>query len=290
MNEPITSFLKETKPLVQWFPSPSRGKCYADPFGICLDGRIFILCEEFDYRTYRGSIVSFELTDMATIFGPQVAIQTTAHCSYPYLLEQGGEIYCVPETSEARQVSLFKAERFPSKWVKIATLIRDFAGVDATVFQYDGRWWLTCTNDDEGVSSRLYVWYSKDLIGPWTPHSANPVKADPGSSRPAGTPFVYRDELIRPAQDCSRTYGGRVILNKIRTLTPSEFEEEPVSIVGPYLESPYPNGVHTLSSLGNLTLIDAKRSIFDRSAFGHTITEDLARFEAFLLRMSVKRC
>ncbi len=283
MNGPVTSLLQHTKPSVQWFPFPRAGKYYADPFGIRHDGRVFILCEEFDYRTSKGCIVSFELANGGTICGPQLAIETRVHCSYPYLIEHRGDIFCVPETSAAREVCLYKAEQFPSKWIEIATLIRDFAGLDATVFQYDGRWWLTCTNQDEGASPRLYIWHSEDLIGPWIPHAANPVKADASSSRPAGTPFVNQNELIRPAQDCSRTYGGRIILNKIKVLTPSEFEEEPVSVLEPIMDSPYPNGVHTLSIVGNLTLIDGKRFIFDKSAFAHALREDFGKVKTRLL-------
>ncbi len=35
--------------------------------------------------------------------------------------------------------------------------------------------------------------------------------------------------LYRPAQDCSVTYGGAVVINRIDRLTPEEFSEQPVS-------------------------------------------------------------
>ena len=40
------------------------------------------------------------------------------------------------------------------------------------------------------------------------------VKTDVRSARPAGTPFVYQGELYRPAQDCSRTYGGSIVIHR----------------------------------------------------------------------------
>ena len=49
------------------------------------------------------------------------------HMSYPYLIEYENQIYCVPETSEANEVSLFVAKEFPVKWEKVMTLISDFA-------------------------------------------------------------------------------------------------------------------------------------------------------------------
>jgi hypothetical protein len=95
------------------------------------------------------------------------------------------------------------------------------------------------------------------------------VKEDIRSSRPAGTPFFHEGELIRPAQDCSKTYGGRIVLNRVTRLTPTKFEEQQVAVVDPLTDSPYPNGIHTLSAVGNFTMLDAKRLVFDRNAFKH---------------------
>jgi hypothetical protein len=85
------------------------------------------------------------------------------------------------------------------------------------------------------------------------------VKTDVRSSRPAGTPFVHEGSLYRPAQDCSRTYGGRIALNRIVTLTSEDFLEEPVALIEPVRSSRYPDGVHTVSAFGEHTLVDGKR-------------------------------
>jgi hypothetical protein len=99
------------------------------------------------------------------------------------------------------------------------------------------------------------------------PHATNPVKVDAGSSRPAGTPFVHGGELYRPAQDCSKTYGRRIVLNRVIKLTVSEFEEERAAVVNPDSNGPYPHGLHTISSVlnaPNVTLIDGKRIVFPK--------------------------
>jgi hypothetical protein len=197
--------------------------------------------------------------------------------AHPYLLEHKGEIYCIPETCQAREIGLYRARQFPFGWRKVATLLSDFAAVDATIFQYDGRWWLTCTDNEQGVSLKLFVWHSEDLFGPWIPHAANPVKVDARSSRPGGTPFVQAGCLYRPAQDCSRTYGGRILINRIVTLTSEEFCEEPVSVIEPDSNSPYPNGMHTVSAVGSFTLIDGKRVTFNKTAFRHVLAEDISK-------------
>ena len=99
------------------------------------------------------------------------------------------------------------------------------------------------------------------------PHPANPVKTNICSSRPAGNFFIENDILYRPAQDCSKTYGGRIALNKITKLTTTEFEEETVGYINPVKNSFYNKGIHTISSAGNYTVIDAKRFTFVWAAF-----------------------
>ena len=94
------------------------------------------------------------------------------------------------------------------------------------------------------------------------PHALNPVKTDVRSSRPAGTPFVHKGELFRPAQDGSESYGGGVAITRIDELTPTTFSEQVVSRVSPLVSSPYRDGIHTLSAVGNRTVIDGRRDTF----------------------------
>jgi hypothetical protein len=262
-HDSVDAFLiGDKQPDIHWFPLASKAGFLADPFGIARNAKLTVLCEYFDYRSGKGHICSIDLLDKNFSTGPKPAIDLPVHMSYPYLVEHQGDIYCIPETSQAREVSLFKAEKFPTQWVKVGTLIKDFAGVDTTVFQYGAGWWLMCTDSDNDADTNLMVWHAPDLLGPWLPHAANPVKTDVRSARPAGTPFIHRGQLYRPAQDCSKTYGGRIVLNRVMRLTTREFKEEPVSVIEPAKSSPFPCGRHTLSAMGKLTLIDGHRFVF----------------------------
>ena len=190
-----------------------------------------------------------------------MTIGPPVHLSYPYLFEHAGDVLCVPETYQAAEVGLYRADDFPARWSKVATLIAGVPALDATVFRHGDRWWLACSMQGATERSHLHLYHAADLLGPWTPHVGNPVKVDIRSGRPGGTPFVHGGSLYRPAQDASTTYGGRVVINRVRALTPAEFDEEPVAVVEPLRDSPYPDGLHTLSALGDITLIDAKRVV-----------------------------
>ena len=247
-----------TRPKVRWLPAPARNKFVADPFAIRREKAVHILFEDYDYRASKGCISAMSIYGKS--FSPsKVVIDTPFHMSYPYLLEYKDKIYCVPETYEAQEVSLYKAKEFPNSWVKVATLIKDFAGVDSTVFQYDGRWWLFATDANDGPWYKLKVWHSPDLLGSWKPHVANPVKVDIRSARPAGTPFIYNGHLYRPSQDYSETPQGKIVLNRVIRLTPTEFKEEQIAVIEPYKNSPYPDGLHTISAVGDMTIIDGKK-------------------------------
>jgi hypothetical protein len=191
--------------------------------------------------------------------GPDVPV----HLSYPYLLEVDGKLLCVPETNEAREVALYELVEFPNRWRKVATLLRDRTLVDATPFFFAGLWWLAASEvAAKGKTSELHLWWATGLEGPWTPHVQNPVKVDVRSARPGGTPFVHDGVLYRPAQDCAATYGRRIVVNRVLELTPEEFREEMATTLEPDENGPRPAGLHTLSAVGDYTLIDGKRFLF----------------------------
>ena len=268
VHAPIETFLEpESRPEVHWLPEVRGPRYLADPFGAQVGGRLHLLVEDFDYRTRRGRIHALpDVGRYGGSTGPREAVDTAVHASYPFLFEHQGDWFCVPETFEAKQVVLYRAVDFPGTWTGVGALVQDVAALDPTVVFHDGRWWLFATDKDRGSNSHLYAWHATRLAGRWTPHAQNPIKTDVRSARPGGTPFVHQGSLYRPAQDNAGTYGGAVVLNRVDVLTPTEFREQIVGVIPPYAK-PYDAGMHTLSSAGDVTLIDGKRRKFIWSAF-----------------------
>jgi predicted ATP-grasp superfamily ATP-dependent carboligase/protein-tyrosine-phosphatase len=278
VRNPIHSFLdKNFRPKIEWLANPKNNEFLADPFGIEKNGKNHVFYEHFNYHSFIGKINSAEIKDGRLINISKEAIRLPVHASYPYLFQEENEIYCVLETFSQNQIDLYKAEEFPHHWKKAATLVENFAGVDPTIIKFQDRWWLFATDEYDGKYEKLHIFHADDLLGPWMPHSQNPVKTDIRSARPAGTPFIYKDVLYRPAQDCSDTYGGGVAINKILSLTPNDFQEETASLIYPPRDSSYDKGIHTLSSLGQMTLIDGKRSVFSSGAFLNFFSRNFGR-------------
>lgn len=275
VEQPIAAFLGSAdRAATRWLPDPRPEEIRADPFGLVKDGRLTVLCEHLSFEDSRGVIVAVEpaagtqMSHRPVSIGPSPAV----HLSYPFLLEVGGRTFCMPETHEAAEVSLYEVERFPDRWRKLATLLSNTVIVDASLFSHGGLWWLAGSEAaPKGANCELHLWYATEMTGPWRAHPGNPVKIDVRSARPGGTPFVHAGVLYRPAQDCSRTYGGRILINRVLTLTPTAFQEETAAQVDPDISGPYPEGLHTLSAVGAVTLIDGKRIRFIPAQFARTL-------------------
>lgn len=251
---------------VSWLRSPRRLRFLADPFAIEFQGKLHLLAEEFGYLNGKGWISQVSVQEN---FCASVRPLFTApwHMSYPFLIRSEGKIFCVPETAEANRVLLFEARSFPDIWKEPITIIEGFAALDSTIFVHEGRWWLFCTNAAAAPEGELHGFYSQTLTGPWHPHPHNPLSCDIRSARPAGRPIVLDGILLRPGQDCSRGYGSAVTLMRIDRLTPTEFRETAMQVVVPNPTGRYPHGLHTVASLGNVTVIDGKRRMFSPIAF-----------------------
>ena len=255
---------------IEWL-APPEGAVLADPAGgIERNGRLTILAEAYDFDDRRGRIVTLEVQNGRVGCAPREVLRQSVHLSYPHLIVHDGQSYCLPEMSGLGRVQLFRADPFPDRWLPDRILLGSFAGADATLCRHEGRWWLFACDHNDQDETKLFLFHATDLFGPWAAHALNPVKCDLRSARPAGPLFEHNGSLYRPAQDCSRTYGGAVAVNRIRALTPTEFEEETINVLAPDPHGPYPDGLHTLTGVGAVTLVDGKRHArsFKRLAWG----------------------
>jgi hypothetical protein len=278
IDQPIHAFLADGfKPEIRWLAEPPRDRFFADPFAVADDAGLTLLVEEYDFNIAKGHLSVMDCRDGKEKAEVAKIMDTPFHLSYPYTFAHDGSIYCVPEMSQANRVELFRAVVFPMQWERVVTLLKDFNAVDATVFQHHGLWWMFCARTHRNEWIKLYAFYASDLTGPWQAHAGNPLKTDIRSSRPAGTPFVYEGKLYRPAQDCSRAYGGAVAINLVSRLTPTEFEETVCRVFALDASEPYSAGCHTLSAAGARTVIDGKRLIFQPSEFRREATAILRR-------------
>ncbi len=251
----------------RWLPDLPRGEFLADPFAVRTATGLCILAEHLADTDGVGRIRQLDVSANGEVRSVREPFRLPAHVSYPYMVRHEDRYLCVPEMAGTGEVAVYDTDGEMKTWTRVGTILSNIRLLDPTLFRFEGRWWLMGVIREQGRADQLMAWYASDPLGRWRPHADNPLKMDPRSTRPAGTPFVQQGVLYRPAQDCSRTYGGAVVINRVRQLTPERFAEEPIARIQCAESWPYRRGLHTLSQVDDHTFaIDAKRRIIRGTA------------------------
>lgn len=230
----------------------------ADPFVFRRGDLDVCFVEDYDFRTNRGKISVFKINgDKYEELGP--ALDEPFHMSYPFIFTVDNELYMCPETSEIREIRLYKCIEFPLRWSLHKTLIKDVSAVDTSIFYFEGRWWLLTNVDSSEIGefcSELHVFYSDAFDSDtWTPHVKNPVIFDSERARNGGF-FRDGDKLFRVFQKQGfDQYGESMGIAQITDLGPETYCEEIVSGIDPHF-APKVIGTHSFSYYEGLMAID----------------------------------
>ncbi len=265
----------QTCPVAQWLQIPPSKGFIADPF--FWPGRPgLLLCETYLHRTGLGELTLLSV-DAGQIVGSEpLPLGLRCHLSYPSTWSDAARVLCLPEMAASRRQILYELK--PDAAPEPLCIIADDVGMaDPTLMQVDSLYWIAYTDTDIGTYDNLCLLYASRLEGPWLPHAGNPVKLDARSSRPGGTPFWIGNQLFRPAQDCSREYGGALVVNRVTICTPEAYQEEPAAILRPDPDGAFPDGLHTLSIGNGLAVIDGKRNSYHPAILAQKLRRRLVR-------------
>ncbi|HNQ27797.1 MAG TPA: hypothetical protein PKL92_07755 [Aquaticitalea sp.] len=240
--------------------TPPKDRFWADPFIYEKDGKYYLFIEELLYKEKIGKISVMELDETGIYTSPKTIIEKNFHMSYPFIFEEGNDLYMLPETSGNRTIELYKCVSFPYKWEPYKVLMHDVYAVDSTILRYNGKYWLFCNMvENQGASSldELFLFYSDSLLdGQWKEHPLNPIISDVRQARPAGRIFEENGRLYRPSQDSSKRYGYGMKINEIVELTETSYREVVAQSIYPDWEKDL-LCTHTLNHSKKLTVIDA---------------------------------
>lgn len=241
-----------------WARLPDDGKrYYADPFPMHRDGRDWMFVEEFPYSTGKGILSVVEMGATGPIGAPSPVLEMPHHLSYPFVFEEDGQIWMIPESCAARRVELYRATNFPWSWELARVLIAGEEVSDATMVKHNGRYWLFGTVGGGWQSSwdTLKIWSAESIEGPWDPCGDGPALVDARCARPAGHFFRRGGELWRPAQDCSTGYGAGLVMARVDRLDLDGFAQTTGAVLRP--NSSWPGlGIHTFNIANGLEAVD----------------------------------
>jgi hypothetical protein len=220
---------------------PPDQRSWADPFLWKRGDDWFIFCEEWLPRQPHAHIAVMQVSRDGQVVSPaKPVLVKDHHLSYPFLFEHEGTLHMIPEGGHGRAIDVYQCEDFPERWRKRATLISNINYVDATLFEYQAKWWLFATMK-RGLFSlnrdMFGFWADTPLTDKWNPHPANPLVRGFTSARPAGRIFEVGGKLFRPSQNCLAGYGHSLRINEIVRLDTKNYQERLVTEVKPDWEN-----------------------------------------------------
>ena len=240
-------------------PDP-RIRFLADPIAIEHAGRTVLFVEDFHHDLQKGVISAVEFDAEGPIAPAVCVLEEPWHLSYPFVLEAEGNVSMMPESSANREVALYRADPFPSRWVKEAPLLRDLPATDATVFAREtaigfSRRSRTCLTPHRICISSLHPAY----LVPGMPTEAIPccvirARAVRGSNHKS------ERSPVETSTDCSRRYGAALGLAEITRLDVGGYEQVVRNVLAPCPEWPG-RRLHTLSQAGGLEFIDGSANV-----------------------------
>ena len=214
-----------------------KNRFLADPFIINHNGRNICFVEDYSFLSSRGSISALEIIDGENYSFLGNVIMEDFHLSFPYVFKINNNIYMVPESSENNDIRLYECEDFPMQW-KLKKIIKDnISAVDSMIFKHDSIWYLLtniCSSDIGDYSSELHLFSSSDpLTNPFLPAECNPVIFNSENGRNGGL-FKIKNEIYRVSQCQGKAhYGKSFTINRIRKISPNQYEEECIETVKP---------------------------------------------------------
>jgi hypothetical protein len=219
----------------------------ADPFMVKNNGKWYMFFEVFDKSTNQGDIGYAESVDGHHWRYKGIVIDEPFHLSYPYIFEYDHDYYIIPESNHANSIRLYKADKFPSEWKFVGTLISGKPFRDTCIVRFNDIWWIFTSSTPKDT---LRLYYSDHLLGPWIEHPSSPIiNGDPNIARSGGRIIVMDGKLIRFAQDCDPTYGNSIHAFIITEINKSKYSEKPADkdpIIGPTGIGWNKDGMHTI--------------------------------------------
>lgn len=238
-----------------------KNEFWADPFIFKHKEGVYIFFENYDYRTKRGKIScgkikNKELVDVIDVLNFEY------HLSFPFIFEENGELFLMPETKENNRLELYRCVGFPAKWELYATAFEGEKVVDAFFYSDENnqKWMFVNKAADLNTTAdnELFIYKVESLkLNNLEPHKLNPVIINSRKARNGGAIFRYKDEIYRPSQaNIDGVYGRALHINKIEKLTIDEYIEKDIITV-------YPNfhkgliAMHHLHQSDGMFVIDA---------------------------------
>ena len=120
----------------------------ADPFLFAQGGRLYVFYEvKTDFGI--GEIHAQSMDAGGTFTNHGLVLKEPFHLSYPQVFSHDGEVWMIPEAAASGKVWLYRAEDFPTRWVRERVVIDESLVDTSLVMQENGLYLLGTTRGNE---------------------------------------------------------------------------------------------------------------------------------------------
>lgn len=207
--------------------NPNAAVILADPFLFVKDGTLFLFYEHLDKWFGKGRLCMRSTKDMVSWSEEVDILVEPFHLSFPYVFEENGKVYMLPETGGDNSIRLYVAEDDTlTKW-KLIKKLKDGGEpwYDSLIFKRDDTYFLF-TGHDDNKQQVQHLFLSNELLGPYTEHTKSPIYIGRDGGRNAGSIIEHNGNLYRPVQVCIDGYGEQTSIMGINKLSPKEYQED----------------------------------------------------------------
>ena len=239
---------------VHWLQHDFRGRWFADPFVLEVnDTDIILLVEEYYDPIHRGRI-SRMIVDRKSykIKSLNAVLTLPTHLSFPAIKRINGRFLIYPESGASGELTLYDYN-VKTNICQPLMNICDGPLADAILTDVFGEQMIFATEVPQHNGDTLNV-YKENPDGKY--YKSNQIKFDGMVARNAGDWFKIGDSVYRPAQDCNKTYGGAVIIQKV-VAKGDEFVFTDIRRISSS-NMLYNEGCHTFNYYKGILVLDAK--------------------------------
>lgn len=206
--------------------NPNASVIIADPFLFVKDDTLYLFYEHLTRWFGTGRICMRSTKDLKTWSGEVDVLVEPFHLSFPFVFEDNGKVYMLPETGGDKSIRLYEAEDDTlTRWKLVKKLREDEAPwYDSVIYNKEGKYYLF-TGHDDNVQQVQHLFVSDYLSGPYKEHPKSPIYTGRDGGRNAGSIIEQDGRLYRPVQVCVNSYGEQISIMEIEILTPTDYKE-----------------------------------------------------------------
>lgn len=190
----------------------------ADPFCISFKNENYLFYELFDKYRHKG-LIAFSKIENDEITKPKIILDEKYHLSFPNIFKLNDVFYMIPETSGSQSIKLFKATRFPDKWIEVKTIRDNCSSVDTIILEDSNKKYLI-TSDTVKGSPCLVTNYMFEVDNEFEILKSYKLTTGNDGNRNGGNIVNIDNYKYRVGQICLKRYGEGLKIYKIESLNP----------------------------------------------------------------------